>query len=150
MSDTPCVDGCGQDAATIERLREERDDLQAELDAVGRGLARSNEAVAGLEAERDALEATVARVEALADRWQREEMPDPTTADIDLRAALAPQNAPQSAASAPEAPGQPGMGEEGSGGESDTATVTLTPDVTDLLAALQRSINDAKARRLGR
>ena len=22
MSDTPCVDGCGQDAATIERLRE--------------------------------------------------------------------------------------------------------------------------------
>lgn len=42
-----------------------------------------------LTAEVERLRATVARVEALADRWQREEMPDPTTADIDLRAALA-------------------------------------------------------------
>ena len=32
MSDTPCVDGCGQDAATIERLRERAEKAEAAIE----------------------------------------------------------------------------------------------------------------------
>lgn len=91
MSDTPCVDGCGQDAATIERLRER--------------LAK--------------VEALADEWEAVADQWPYAHWHDSQKANAKaLRAALAPQNHPRSAASAPEAPGQAGRDERGPGGDS--------------------------------
>ena len=104
MSDTPCVDGCGQDAATIERLREQ--------------LAKAEDAVE--------------RIEHLAIQWARDAGPGSRAADVfgpqkvsveyavrEIRAALAPQNHPRSAEHAPEAPGQPGRGEGAAQGESE-------------------------------
>lgn len=83
MSDTPCVDGCGQDAATIERLRAERDRLHRLVteaametytpDGSERFVAEFHRVLA----ERDRLRqecsnhlATLARVEALIGKWE--------------------------------------------------------------------------------
>ena len=91
MSDTPCVGGCGQDAATIERLRER---------------------LAAVEALADEWEERREHYRGTGNfRAQR-------SATDELRAALTPQNHPRSAADAPEAPGQPERDERGSGGRT--------------------------------
>ena len=121
MSDTPCVDGYGQDAATIERLRE----LLAES-----------------EAYRDRVEALFAggpdtpcrtlwrAVEGIAGEWHEVECVEVPMGE--LRAALAPQNDPRSAADAPGAPGQPGRDERGSGGRTGAlAQVLLEYAISD-------------------
>ena len=68
MSDTPCVDGCGQDAATIERLRERLAKVEALADEWERDIA-----IWGANPARTALVTTL----------------------HDLRAALEPQNHPR-------------------------------------------------------
>ena len=95
--DSPCVDGCGQDAATIERLERSRAVAVRQL---GEALDRAERAEAAIERARDALDSVGVL--------------HPVAADRVLRAL----DGPQDAASAPEAPGQPGRGEEGSGGRT--------------------------------
>ena len=193
MSDGPCVDGCGQDAATIERLRLEVDDWRRECerwrdeagvdgpfdalvaerdeiagrlshllcDLTGSRLSKTGYSVqtmvqeieeyltADLEAENERLREQLAAVEALADKWEERcehyrgtgNFRAQRSATDELRAAIAPQNHPRSAADAPEAPGQHGRREDAAQGDSE---------VVDLLAGLQQSIEDTKARRLGR
>ena len=102
MSDTPCVDGCGQDAATIERLREQL----AKVEALAARLAQIHNRLHGdVEINRQEHR----RGERDLARWLHD----------DLRAALSPQNHPRSAADAPEAPGQPGRGEGAAQGDSE-------------------------------
>lgn len=116
MTDDPCVDGCGQDAATIERLRARL----AAVEALSARLAQIHNRLHGdVEINRQEHR----RGERDLARWLHD----------DLRAALATQN--------PEAPGQPGRVEGVAQGDSE---------VVDMLAGLQQSIEDAKARRLGR
>ena len=97
MSDTPCVDGCGQDAATIERLERSRAVAVRQL---GEALGRAERAEAAIERARDALDSVGVL--------------HPVAADRVLRAL----DGPQDAASAPEAPGQPGRGEDAADGDS--------------------------------
>ena len=122
MSETPCVDGCGQDAATIERLCVVMHDAY----------------------EAAAIEAGWETQKPSRKPWMDVPEANKATMRVAVRAlldALSPQNHPRSAVDAPEAPGQPGRGEDAAGGDSE---------VVDLLAGLQQSIEDAKARRLGR
>ena len=100
MSDTPCVDGCGQDAATIERLREQLGYLLGQYD-------RAVDVHEGV--VMDTPEQRALHDKAIAAMRQAAEP---------VRAALTPQNVPQDAVDAPEAPGQPGRGEEGPGGRT--------------------------------
>lgn len=60
---TACVCGCAQDAATIAQLTET---LRLRTEALARVTARAEKA----EGVCDALRATVARVEALAGKWE--------------------------------------------------------------------------------
>src|SRR5690606_31223582 len=116
MSDTPCVNDAAQEAETIKRLREQLAKVEAAvetmpilLSAIERDLNRTPSARGG---EVHFHPGTPKRGKCGCPgdnitRWLDE-----------LRAALTPQNRPRSAAHAPEAPGQPGRGEEGSGGRT--------------------------------
>ena len=76
--------------------------------------------LAHAEAERDALRATVARVEALAEFYERDETQGwHRQAARDLRAALTPATGPRSAREAAEVAGEGEEAERASGGDSE-------------------------------
>lgn len=99
--DSPCVCGCGQDAATIERLLERLAKVERALDFLD----------------------VAARIEDQADQPRAAKVLREATAAV--RAALTPQSPPQDASHAPEAPGQPGGAERGADGRTGVVRVKI-------------------------